>query len=263
MRAAVVVFPGSNCDHDTYYVLRDLLEIETDLLWYRETNLDRYDLIVLPGGFSYGDYLRAGAIARFAPVVQALPEYIAKQRGIVLGICNGFQILTEAGLLPGALTKNLTRSLSVNGEGQGEVGTGEVRFICKTVKLRVENNATPLTQLFEYGQIIELPIAHGEGRYLAPPETLESLKRNRQILLTYYGENPNGSMENIAAIMDETGTVFGMMPHPERNSEKIFGTGDGLKIFQALVRALYPSPLCSPLPRRGEGTGVRVKRQEL
>lgn len=218
MRAAVVVFPGSNCDLDTYYVLKDLLHLETELLWYRETDLDRYDLVVLPGGFSYGDYLRAGAIARLAPVVQALPEYIAKQRGIVLGICNGFQILTEAGLLPGALTKNLSQ-----------------RFICKTVKLRVENNATPLTHVLSYGQIIELPIAHGEGRYIAPPQILERLKRNRQILLTYYGENPNGSVENIAAIMDETGTVFGMMPHPERNSERLLGTGDGLKLFQALA----------------------------
>jgi phosphoribosylformylglycinamidine synthase I len=218
VRAAVVVFPGSNCDHDTYYVLKELVGVETDLLWYRQTQLDRYDLIVLPGGFSYGDYLRAGAIARFAPVVQALPEYIEKQRGIVLGICNGFQILTEAGLLPGALARNISQ-----------------KFICKTVKLRVENNATPLTQLLSYGQIIELPIAHGEGRYVAPKDILERLKRNRQILLTYYGENPNGSMEDIAAIMDETGTVFGMMPHPERNSEKLLGTGDGLKIFQALV----------------------------
>lgn len=218
MRAAVVVFPGSNCDHDTYYVLKDLLGIETELLWYRETDLQKYDLIVLPGGFSYGDYLRAGAIARFAPVVQALPEYIEKGRGIVLGICNGFQILTEAGLLPGALTKNISQ-----------------RFICKTVKLRVENNVTPLTHLFRYGEIIELPIAHGEGRYIAPQDTLERLKRNRQILLTYYEENPNGSVEHIAGIMNEDGTVFGLMPHPERNSEKIFGSGDGLKIFQALV----------------------------
>jgi phosphoribosylformylglycinamidine synthase I len=218
VRAAVVVFPGSNCDHDTYYVLKELVGVETDLLWYRQTQLDRYDLIVLPGGFSYGDYLRAGAIARFAPVVQALPEYIEKQRGIVLGICNGFQILTEAGLLPGALARNISQ-----------------KFICKTVKLRVENNATPLTQLLSYGQIIELPIAHGEGRYVAPKDIIERLKRNRQILLTYYGENPNGSMESIAAIMNETGTVFGMMPHPERNSEKLLGTGDGLKIFQALV----------------------------
>jgi phosphoribosylformylglycinamidine synthase len=219
MRAAVIVFPGSNCDHDTYYVLKELVGIETDLLWYRETDLKKYDLIVLPGGFSYGDYLRAGAIARFAPAVQALPEYIAQQRGIVLGICNGFQILTEAGLLPGALTKNISQ-----------------RFVCKTVKLRVENHTTSLTHLFRYGEIIELPIAHGEGRYVAPAKTLERLKRNRQILLTYYEENPNGSTENIAAIMDETGTVFGMMPHPERNSERLLGNGDGLKIFQALLK---------------------------
>lgn len=218
MRAAVIVFPGSNCDHDTYYVLKDLLQIETDWLWYRETDLHKYDLVVLPGGFSYGDYLRAGAIARFAPVVQALPEYIERSRGIVLGICNGFQILTEAGLLPGALAPNLSR-----------------RFICKTVPLRVENAYTPLTRLCRAGEILELPIAHGEGRYLAAPETLERLKRNRQILFSYYGENPNGSIENIAGIMDETGTVFGLMPHPERNSERLFGTGDGLKLFQGLM----------------------------
>lgn len=218
MRAAVIVFPGSNCDHDTYYVLKDLLQIETDWLWYRETDLHKYDLVVLPGGFSYGDYLRAGAIARFAPVVQALPEYIERSRGIVLGICNGFQILTEAGLLPGALAPNLSR-----------------RFICKTVQLRVENAYTPLTRLCRAGEILELPIAHGEGRYLAAPETLERLKRNRQILFSYYGENPNGSIENIAGIMDETGTVFGLMPHPERNSERLFGTGDGLKLFQGLM----------------------------
>ncbi len=239
MRAAVVVFPGSNCDYDTYYVLKDLLGIETDLFWYRRTDLDRYDFIVLPGGFSYGDYLRAGAIARFTPVVQELPEYIARQRGIVLGICNGFQILTEAGLLPGALTRNISQ-----------------RFICKTVRLRVENNATPLTHLFEYGEILSLPIAHGEGRYIAPHETLERLKRNRQILLTYYGENPNGSVDSIAAIMDETGTVFGMMPHPERNAEKLLGSGEGLKFFLSVVRALTPSPSPSPpapLPSEGEG----------
>lgn len=218
MRAAVTVFPGSNCDLDAYHVLKDVLQIETDLLWYRETNLDQYDIIVLPGGFAYGDYLRAGAIARFAPLVQELPTYIERQRGIVLGICNGFQILTEAGLLPGALTRNISQ-----------------RFICKTVKLRVENNATPLTHLFGDGQIIELPIAHGEGRYIAPPQIIERLKKNRQIVLTYEGENPNGSVENIAGIIDETGTVFGLMPHPERNAEKILGSGEGLKFFQALL----------------------------
>jgi phosphoribosylformylglycinamidine synthase len=219
MRAAVTVFPGSNCDLDTYHVLQDVLQIETDLLWYRETDLDRYDLVVLPGGFAYGDYLRAGAIARFAPVVQELPEYIEKQRGIVLGICNGFQILTEAGLLPGALTRNIKR-----------------QFICKTVTLRVENNATPLTHLFQAGEIIELPIAHGEGRYIAPPEVIERLKKNRQVFLTYYGENPNGSVENIAGIMDETGAVFGLMPHPERNAERLLGSGIGLKFFASLVQ---------------------------
>ncbi|MCS6937032.1 MAG: phosphoribosylformylglycinamidine synthase subunit PurQ [Candidatus Bipolaricaulota bacterium] len=218
MRAAVVVFPGSNCDLDTHYVLKDLLRIETELLWYRETDLKDYDLIVLPGGFAYGDYLRAGAIARFAPVVQALVEYVERGRGLVLGICNGFQILTEAGLLPGALAPNLGR-----------------KFLCKTVKLRVENAYTPLTRLCREGELIELPIAHGEGRYVAPPETLAKLKSNRQILFTYHGENPNGSLESIAGIMDETGTVFGMMPHPERNCERLLGTGDGLKLLQGMV----------------------------
>lgn len=221
MRAAVVVFPGSNCDHDTYYVLRELLGVETDLLWYRETHLDHYSLIVLPGGFAYGDYLRAGAIARFAPIVQALPEYVERGRGIVLGICNGFQILTEAGLLPGALTKNLSQ-----------------RFLCKTVKVRIENNATALTRLFQMGEIVELPIAHGEGRYVASAETVESLKRHRQIVLRYEGENPNGSLEQIAGICDKTGTVFGMMPHPERNSERLFGSGDGVRFFQSVLSCL-------------------------
>jgi phosphoribosylformylglycinamidine synthase len=221
MRAAVTVFPGSNCDLDAYYVLKDLLQIETDLLWHRETNLDKYDLIVLPGGFAYGDYLRAGAIARFAPVVQELPDYIERQRGIVLGICNGFQILTEAGLLPGALTRNINR-----------------QFICKTVTLRIENNATPWTHLFQLGEIIDLPIAHGEGRYVATPEILARLQRNRQIFLTYYGENPNGSLENIAGIMDETGMVFGLMPHPERNTERVLGSGVGLRFFESLVQNL-------------------------
>lgn len=219
MQAAVIVFPGSNCDLDAYYVLKELLQIETDLLWYRETDLERYDLIVLPGGFAYGDYLRAGAIARFAPAVQALPDYIEQRRGIVLGICNGFQILTEAGLLPGALAPNIQR-----------------QFVCKSVRLSIENAYTPLTQLCQEGEIVELPIAHGEGRFIAPPDVLERLRRNRQILLKYHGENPNGSLESIAGIVDETGSVFGLMPHPERNAEKILGSGDGLKFFASLVR---------------------------
>jgi phosphoribosylformylglycinamidine synthase len=239
MRAAVVVFPGSNCDLDAYHVLKDLLGIETTLLWYREKDLSEYDLILLPGGFAYGDYLRAGAIARFAPVVQALPEYIEKQRGLVLGICNGFQVLTEAGLLPGALAPNINR-----------------RFICKSVKLRVENAYTPFTQLCREGELLELPIAHGEGRYIASEETIERLKRNRQILFRYDEENPNGSLESIAGIMDETGTVFGMMPHPERNCERLLGSEEGLKIFQALREALTPAaPPLSRESSRERGRG--------
>lgn len=248
MRAAIVVFPGSNCDLDTYHVLQDLLGVETDLLWYRETNLAKYDLIVLPGGFAYGDYLRAGAIARFTPVVQALSDYIEQRRGIVLGICNGFQMLTEAGLLPGALTRNIDR-----------------QFICKSVKLRVENAYTPFTHLCKEGEIVELPVAHGEGRYVAPPDTLQQLHQNRQILLTYC-ENINGSVENIAGIMNERGSVFGLMPHPERNAEKLLGSGVGLKLFQALVEALTTGPSSGtppvPSPSMGRGregwTGVRA-----
>jgi phosphoribosylformylglycinamidine synthase len=221
MRAAVIVLPGSNCDRDAHYVLQDLLHIETDLLGHRETGLFEYDLVIVPGGFAYGDYLRAGAIARFAPAVQALAQYVEKKRGFVLGICNGFQILTEAGLLPGALLKNSER-----------------KFICQPVQLRVENADTPFTHLFREGEIIELPIAHSEGRYFNMPAELAKLKQKRLILLTYAAENPNGSVEKIAGVMNEAGTVFGLMPHPERNSEKLFGSGAGLKMFQSLVSSL-------------------------
>ncbi len=221
MKAAVIVLPGSNCDRDAYYVLTDLIRIKTDLLWYRETLLAPYDLVIVPGGFAYGDYLRAGAIARFAPAVQALPQYIASKRGFVLGICNGFQILTEAGLLPGTLARNAQR-----------------RFVCKSVRVRIENAETPFTQLFAKGETVELPVAHGEGRYFDTPERIAQLKKKQQIVLTYAGENPNGSVENIAGIMDETKTVFGLMPHPERNSESLFGSGAGLRFFQSLVQSL-------------------------
>ena len=221
MRAAVIVLPGSNCDRDAYHVLRECLQIETELLWYRETDLSPYDLIVVPGGFAYGDYLRAGAIARFAPAIQALPDYVATRRGFVLGICNGFQILTEAGLLPGALARNIDQ-----------------KFICKSVKLHIENADTPFTHIFKLGETFELPIAHAEGRYFDIPAQLEKLQKNKQIFLTYAGENPNGSANNIAGIMNESKTVFGLMPHPERNSETLLGSGAGLKFFQSLVNSL-------------------------
>jgi phosphoribosylformylglycinamidine synthase len=221
MKAAVIVLPGSNCDLDAHHVLRDLLKIETDLLWYRDTHVSEYDFVVVPGGFAYGDYLRAGAIARFAPAVQALSAYIEKQQGLVLGICNGFQILTEAGLLPGTLSRNIER-----------------KFICRSVTLRVENTDTPFTQCFRVGELLDLPIAHGEGSYYDTPKKIENLRKNKQILLTYAGENPNGSVANIAGIMNEAGNVFGLMPHPERNSESLFGSGAGIKFFQSLVQSL-------------------------
>jgi phosphoribosylformylglycinamidine synthase len=220
MKAAVIVLPGSNCDYDAFHVLSEVLGVPTDLLWHEETQLDQYDLVVLPGGFSYGDYLRGGAIARFSPAVLALSDYVAARRGLVLGICNGFQTLTEAGLLPGALAHNVTR-----------------QFICKTVALKVENADSPFTNELEAGEHIELPIAHSQGRYVIDPEGLTALKRNRQILLTYAGENPNGSTDAIAGIMDRDGKVFGLMPHPERNSETILGSGDGLRLWKSLVHA--------------------------
>ena len=221
MKAAVMVLPGSNCDLDAYHVLKDLLQMETKLLWHRETDLSKFDLIVVPGGFAYGDYLRAGAIARFAPAVQALPNYVEAKRGFVLGICNGFQILTEAGLLPGALARNIER-----------------KFICKSVTLRIENADTPFTHLFKSGETLELPIAHAEGRYFDMPAEIEKLQKNRQIFLTYAGENPNGSVNHIAGVMNKAKTVFGLMPHPERNSETLLGSGAGLKFFQSLAQSL-------------------------
>ncbi len=220
MRAAVIVLPGSNREQDTKYILRDLLNIETDLLWYKETNLSLYDLIVVPGGFAYGDYLRAGAIARFAPAVQVLGDYVVAKKGWVLGICNGFQILTEAGLLPGALARNEQK-----------------KFVCKRVKLRVENTETAFTQFFEPNEIVELPVAHAEGRYFDTPEAIAKLKRNQQILLTYVDENPNGSVGAIAGITNELRNVFGLMPHPEHNCETLLGSGAGLRFFQSLVHS--------------------------
>ena len=223
MRAAVIVLPGSNCDHDAFYVLSRVLGVPTDLLWHEDvgahghTPLLQYDLIVLPGGFSYGDYLRAGAIARFSPAILALRDYLAGGRGLVLGICNGFQILTEAGLLPGALARNISR-----------------QFICQTVRLRVENADTPLTSALQAGEEIELPIAHDQGRYVVAPDILAKLKRNRQILFTYADGNPNGSEEAIAGICDPERRVFGLMPHPERNAEPLLGNGDGLRLLRGL-----------------------------
>ncbi|MEO0141037.1 MAG: phosphoribosylformylglycinamidine synthase subunit PurQ [candidate division WOR-3 bacterium] len=221
MKAGVVIFPGSNCDYDAFHALRDVAGIPTEFIWHKDTRLDGYGLVVLPGGFSYGDYLRAGSIARFSPIMDALLDYAEKDKGLVLGICNGFQILTEAGLLPGALAKNITR-----------------RFICKTVELLVERNDTPFSSYYERGQIIRMPIAHSEGRYYLPEPELDALEAKGLVLFRYHGENPNGSLNSIAGIINERGNVLGMMPHPERNSERVLGDGSGLGIFLSLKKAL-------------------------
>jgi len=220
VKAGVVVFPGSNCDADALHAL-SVAGIPAEFVWHRDTRLDGYGLVVLPGGFSYGDYLRAGAIARFSPVMDAVIDYVEKEKGFVIGICNGFQILTEASLLPGALAKNITR-----------------RFICKMVELSVENPDTPFTSYYRKGQVIRMPIAHSEGRYYLPGPELEELERKGLVVFRYHRENPNGSLNSIAGIINERGNVLGMMPHPERNSEPILGDGTGLGIFLSLKKAL-------------------------
>lgn len=226
MKVAVIVFPGSNCDHDLYTVFRKVLNIDTDFVWHKETNLTQYDIITLPGGFSYGDYLRSGAIARFSPVMKEVVRK-ANEGTKVIGICNGFQILTESALLPGALMKNVNQ-----------------KFVCKTVMLKVENTNTKFTHLCKNGDIIAIPIAHGEGNYFCDQDTLKKLKDNNQIVFRYCSEsgtvtdeaNPNGSIENIGGIINEDGNILGMMPHPERRAEQILGNDDGLKILTSMIR---------------------------
>lgn len=216
MNFGIVVFPGSNCDRDCYYVIKEILNQPVRFIWHQETNLNGIDCVILPGGFSYGDYLRAGAIARFSPVMSEVKEF-ADRGGLIVGICNGFQILTEAGLLPGALGRN-----------KG------LKFICRYVSLRVERNDTPFTTEYRRGDIIRMPIAHNEGNYYT--DNLDKIRN--QVVLRYYGENPNGAIDDIAGIVNERGNVFGLMPHPERCSENILGSEDGLKIFKSIVRAL-------------------------
>jgi phosphoribosylformylglycinamidine synthase len=227
VKAAVVVFPGSNCDHDTLHVLGSVAGFDARPVWHREESLGDCDLVVLPGGFSYGDYLRTGAIARFSPIMEAVGAF-AREGGHVLGICNGFQILQEAGLLPGAMLRN--RGL---------------KFVCRHVRLRVERSDTPFTQAYRAGQVLSLPIAHNEGNFYASPDELERLERNGQVLLRYATErgeaidagNPNGSLHNIAGILNEAGNVLGMMPHPERASETCLGSEDGKGVFLSLAAA--------------------------
>jgi phosphoribosylformylglycinamidine synthase I len=224
---AVIRFPGSNCDQDAYYAIRDVLGKSVDYVWHQETSLKGYDVVVLPGGFSYGDYLRTGAVARFAPIMTAVREH-AERGGYVLGVCNGFQVLCEAHLLPGALVRN-----------------AGCKFLCKHVTLRVENAQTPFTNAYRPGQRLRIPIAHGEGRYVCDEATLQELEDGGRILFRYTdaaGEvnaegNPNGSQSNIAGIANAGFNVMGMMPHPERAVEKILGSADGRGVFASVVQA--------------------------
>jgi len=219
IKFGVVIFPGSNCELDTIYVISEIIKRDVVKIWHKDKHLPEVQCIVLPGGFAYGDYLRPGAIASRSPIMQPIKEYV-KNGGLVLGVCNGFQVLTEANLLPGALIRN--------------IGT---RFVSKRVKLKVENNNTPFTLLFNKGEIIELPVAHKDGNYYAPGEIVEDLKTNNRLVLSYI-DNPNGAIENIAGIVNEQCNVFGLMPHPERAYEKILGSDDGLRVFSSIVNYL-------------------------
>lgn len=218
MKFAVLVFPGSNCDIDMYHAIKDELGEEVEYVWHTETDLSGFDGVLVPGGFSYGDYLRCGAMANQSNIMAEVKK-VADAGKPVLGVCNGFQILTEAGLLPGALLRNTN-----------------LKFMCRTVQLKVENNNTLFTNQYEQGQIIHIPIAHGEGNYYCDEETLQSLKDNNQIVFTYSGDNPNGSLEDIAGIINERGNVLGMMPHPERAVDALVGGADGLAVFKSIVK---------------------------
>lgn len=215
MKAAVLSFPGSNCDRDLLWALQDIAGIPAELVPATSTDLAGFDLVCVPGGFSYGDYLRSGAIARFAPVMTALKTF-ADQGGLVLGICNGFQILCEAGLLPGALQFNTSMT-----------------FICEPEPLDVANNQTPFTAQYADGEVVTFPIAHGEGNYYADAETLAAIEANNQVVFRY-SDNPNGSLNDIAGLTNAAGNVLGMMPHPERAVELLLGGADGLKLFTSL-----------------------------
>ena len=216
MKFAVIVFPGSNCDVDMLWAIRDIMGVEAEYVRYDETSLQGYDGVLLPGGFSYGDYLRCGAIARFSAIMKEVVRF-AEEGKPVFGTCNGFQILTEAGLLPGVLRKN-----------------DSLRFICKTVPLKV-NNQTAFTSEYETDEIIQLPVAHGEGNYFCDEQTLQELKANNQIVFTY-AENINGSVANIAGITNKAGNVLGMMPHPERAMEALLGSEDGKRFFASMLK---------------------------
>jgi phosphoribosylformylglycinamidine synthase I len=220
MKFGVVTFPGSNCDHDCYYSVKAVTGKPVEFIWHQDTSLKGFDAVILPGGFSYGDYLRTGALARFSPIMREVKTF-ADKGGLVIGICNGFQILTEAELLPGALMRNITRT-----------------FICKFLKLSTETTNSPFTNRLKKGQILSIPIAHGDGNYFADAETLKRLNGEDQVAFRYHGENPNGSIESIAGIINAKRNVLGMMPHPDRSSEEILGSADGKQIFESMVNAL-------------------------
>lgn len=228
MKFGVVMFPGSNCDHDTFHVLKDVIGRDTVFLWHKDHDLQGVDVVVLPGGFSYGDYLRSGAIARFSPLMQEVRAF-ARSGGHVLGICNGFQILLELGLLPGAMLRNK-----------------DLKFLCQFVHIRIENDRTDFTRAGKKGQILRIPIAHFDGNYYAPDKVIEDMRRNEQIVFRYCNAdgkvtdeaNVNGSMDGIAGVMNAKGNVMGMMPHPERCAEALLGNADGLGIFKSIAASL-------------------------
>ena len=240
MRFGVLVFPGTWSDTDCYHVIDKVLGQPVDYVWHKDTDLSPYDCVVLPGGFSYGDYLRAGAIARFSPVMKSVEEFAARGR-LVIGICNGFQILCEAGLLPGVLTRN-----------------SHLQFRCQWVNLRVENASTAFTNAAAEAQVLRVPISHGEGNYFADPDTMEWLESEGRVAFRYCAEdgdvteeaNPNGSLGNIAGVLNEQGNVMGMMPHPERCCEREMGGTDGAVIFESIVRSFSP---LSGVPRASSG----------
>ena len=228
MRFGVVIFPGSNCDHDTLFVLREIFKQDAIFLWHKEHDLKNVDCVILPGGFSYGDYLRSGSIAAFSPLMQEVEEF-ASRGGLVLGICNGFQVLLELGLLPGAMLRNKN-----------------LKFLCQHVHLREDNTDTPFTHTAKRGQVLQIPIAHYDGNYYSSPETIQEVKKNNQIVLRYSDAtgrlsdeaNVNGSLECIAGLINTAGNVMGMMPHPERASEALLGSADGRIIFESLIKNL-------------------------
>ena len=228
MKFGVLIFPGSNCDHDMVYVLRDVLKHEVVELWHKDSDLQNVDVIAIPGGFSFGDYLRSGAIARYSPIMKEVIKF-AENGGFVFGICNGFQILCESGLLPGALLHNDNQ-----------------KFICKNIYLKADNNETHFTSLVSKEQVLKIPIAHGEGKYYADEDTLADMRQNNQILFRYCDENgnitkeanPNGSVENIAGVCNKTKNVYGMMPHPERAADTHLGNTDGLIILNSMIKTI-------------------------